>query len=476
MRVAALAGAVAASALLPGEPLGVGVVLVAGLVAAAVAAAIQRPTVDAVLFGAAAFALACLPAVRDAGWVIALDLTAAWLLASAAVSGPTIAAAPAPLVRLRGLPALAPAAPPGLAPGLRGAVLGGLLALPFGALFWSADAAFAQIFRVLPFPSLSGLTGRGLTFVLVLLGALGLGLAARRPLRLRPFRPRRRLGIWEWAIPLALLDALFLAFVAVQLTVLFGGRDHVLRTAGLTYAEYARQGFWQLLAAGALTLAVVGIAELVAGVSRPREALLVRVLLGILCALAIVVLISALHRLRLYEDAFGLTRLRLGAEAFALWLGGLFGLLIAAGVVARVLRQLPRAVLAGTGAALLAFSLANPDGLIAKRNVERWRETGRLDVAYLQTLSADAAPALAGLPAGLRSRALAPLAARLAGDQPWSSLNLSRHRARRTIAGVESLRPYRPHGPNPMPYGPGYYAVFFADPSGNPLEVYVRPG
>lgn len=30
-------------------------------------------------------------------------------------------------------------------------------------------------------------------------------------------------------------------------------------------------------------------------------------------------------------------------------------------------------------------------------------------------------------------------------------------------------------GPKPMPYGPGYYAVFFADPSGNRLEVYVRP-
>jgi catechol 2,3-dioxygenase-like lactoylglutathione lyase family enzyme len=30
-------------------------------------------------------------------------------------------------------------------------------------------------------------------------------------------------------------------------------------------------------------------------------------------------------------------------------------------------------------------------------------------------------------------------------------------------------------GPKPMPYAPGYYAVFFADPSGNRLEVYVRP-
>jgi catechol 2,3-dioxygenase-like lactoylglutathione lyase family enzyme len=30
-------------------------------------------------------------------------------------------------------------------------------------------------------------------------------------------------------------------------------------------------------------------------------------------------------------------------------------------------------------------------------------------------------------------------------------------------------------GPKSMPYGPGYYAAYFADPSGNRLEVYVRP-
>jgi catechol 2,3-dioxygenase-like lactoylglutathione lyase family enzyme len=29
-------------------------------------------------------------------------------------------------------------------------------------------------------------------------------------------------------------------------------------------------------------------------------------------------------------------------------------------------------------------------------------------------------------------------------------------------------------GPKRMPYGPDYYAVFFADPSGNRLEIYHR--
>jgi catechol 2,3-dioxygenase-like lactoylglutathione lyase family enzyme len=31
-------------------------------------------------------------------------------------------------------------------------------------------------------------------------------------------------------------------------------------------------------------------------------------------------------------------------------------------------------------------------------------------------------------------------------------------------------------GPKEMPYGPGYYAVFFDDPSGNRFEIYHRPG
>ena len=30
-------------------------------------------------------------------------------------------------------------------------------------------------------------------------------------------------------------------------------------------------------------------------------------------------------------------------------------------------------------------------------------------------------------------------------------------------------------GPKEMPYSPGYYAVFFADPTGNLLEIYHRP-
>jgi hypothetical protein len=307
--------------------------------------------------------------------------------------------------------------------------------IPFGALFWSADAAFAELGRGVPLPELGSVPGRAVAFCLVLAAAAGLVLAARRPLRPPTLPVRRGLTPWEWALPLALLAALFAAFVAVQIAVLFGGHEHVLRTAGLTYAEYARQGFWQLLAAAGLTLTVVGGAVIFAATPRRAHRLLLRVLLGILCALTIVVLVSALRRLWLYEEAYGLTRLRLLAEAIAVWLGAFFALLLAAGLLARLRRRLASVTLAGTAVALLAFSLLNPDGLIAERNVERWRDTGRLDLGYLRTLSADAAPGLASLPPSLRGVALEPQRTALAEDEPWGSFNFSRSRARDLLGG-----------------------------------------
>ena len=50
-----------------------------------------------------------------------------------------------------------------------------------------------------------------------------------------------RLGRTESAVPLIALVALFAAFVALQLTTLYGGNDYVLRPPALTYAEYARR-------------------------------------------------------------------------------------------------------------------------------------------------------------------------------------------------------------------------------------------
>jgi hypothetical protein len=456
MKWLALAAALCAAALIPSGPTGIGVVLVAVLIAGTAAAA-RRPSPRTLGLGGLAVSLASFAAVRDADWVVAVDLTAAWLTACVAIGGARFAALGVPIGRLSELPSVVPRGAGRLAPAFRGVFLGGFLVVPFAALFLAADAAFAELGGRIPLPSDESMPLRVTTFGIVLLAALGLALAARRPPERSEAAEHRLLAPIEWAIPLVSLVTLFTVFVAVQLAVLFGGHDHVLETTGLTYAEYAREGFWELLAAAALTLTVIAAAVRLARTSSRRHRILLNALLGALCALTLVVLASALHRLHLYEDAYGLTRLRLTAEAVTLWLGGAFVLVAVAGVVRGVRARLPDLAVAGTAAALIAFSLANPDGLIAKRNIEHWDETGRIDVWYLSELSADAVPELTRLPQPLRVRALLDLSDELAQDEPWSSANLGRARARDALRALpRSAAPgqSRPHLPRPKPRTP----------------------
>lgn len=104
---------------------------------------------------------------------------------------------------------------------------------------------------------------------------------------------------------------------------------------------------------------------------------------------------------------------------------------------------LPRAAVFFTAASLLVFTAADPDGLVASKNVERYEETGRIDLTYLSGLSADAVPSLVTLPAPLRRCVLLEpggLAEDLRRPEPWHAWNLSRSEARSVLARIRIPR------------------------------------
>ncbi|GAA4578998.1 hypothetical protein GCM10023176_55910 [Micromonospora coerulea] len=394
------------------------------------------------VWAVATVALVGVGTVRAAGWLFALCLLAALGTASLAVAGgrtplglltagvlPPIATLRALPWAARGLPRARPGGP-GVGRSLASIGITVALLLLFGLLFSSADAVFADLVaEALPEVSTPGVFGW--VFRVLLVGAVLLGgaylLAAPPDLDLR-VGPARAVRLLEWVLPLALLDALFAVFVLVQLAVLFGGSAHVLRTAGLTYAEYARGGFWQLLAVSALTLLVIAGAMRWAPRRTRADRLLIRLLVGGLTALSLVVVASALYRMRVYTDAYGATRLRLVVATAELCLGLLFVLVGVATVRLRSGR-LPRLALGAVVVALLGLALVNPDRLIADWNVDRWQRIDRLDVDYLSGLSADAVPALDRLPEPLRSCALREIAAQLPEDG-WRAANVGRTQAR----------------------------------------------
>jgi hypothetical protein len=212
--------------------------------------------------------------------------------------------------------------------------------------------------------------------------------------------PGRRgtLGLLEVGIVLAVVDLLFLAFVAVQFRYLFGGDEQVQAIAGMSYAEYARRGFFELVTVAALSLPLLLLADWSLDQRDPARGRAFRCLALLMLVLLDVMLASALYRMRLYTVQFGLTELRFYTSAFMGWLVLVFGWFAATVLRGRRERFGTGALLAGW-LVLAALNLANPDGIIVGVNLDRAEQGRPFDVAYAETLSADAVPALhRGLP------------------------------------------------------------------------------
>ena len=310
---------------------------------------------------------------------------------------------------------------------LRSAGLTLVVVVVFGALYASADAVFAAY---LPRLDLGRLPANLVVGAVVGLAALAAAhLAVAPPAWPGPVAAARA-RLADWIAPVVALDLVVVAFLAVQVGGLVSGHAHVLATAGLTYAQYARAGFGQLVAATALTLVVVAVAARHA----PRKTVLERrstaAALGVLCVGTLGVVASALRRMTLYVDAFGLTRLRLLVLVAEVVLGVLLVLVLLAGVRWRA-GWLPRAAVHAVVAGVVALVLANPDALIVRFDAAA---DAPLDVGYLSGLSADAVPAAAAVDEPLRSCLLQLAASDPPADEGWVSWNAGRAAASRVLA------------------------------------------
>lgn len=348
-----------------------------------------------VAFGVLALALSGWPASLREGRLMEYFLGAASLGLSAAVGAPLLALSDGALAEQRDRPR-------------RGAVMavgrGLLIALPlvvvFGALLSAADARFEQLVNSLIAIDVVKAMQHVIFAAFVAWVAAGYfraAVVADGPLGVEgPVRgmPRLRLGIVEIAVPLALLDALFLTFVVLQLPYLFGGAAHVQSAPGLTVAEYARRGFFELLTVALLVLPLLLGGAAILREERPRDARTFRLLGGTMLALVAVMMLSALQRMRLYAASFGLTEDRIYATAIMGWLALVFILFAATVLRGRRSGFVLGAIVCGW-LTVAVLDLVNPQAFVVRTNVERAVNGAQLDDRYVASLGADAAPALA---------------------------------------------------------------------------------
>jgi hypothetical protein len=445
---AAAGAGIAAAAVLPVDGPGIGWVLTGIVGVVGVVAATGRRSPQLIAWATAAVLLLGVSTFLTADWLFTLCLMAASAAGSLAVTdgrtlrGVVLGTIAVPLAALRSVPWVARgvrAARTGRRDRklVRTALVSAGLLLVFVPLLAGADAAFADLLgNVVPDLAEAPVFRWGFSFVLVGLGTAGAcyALAAPPPVDGEP-RERRTVSRREWAVPIGLLVAVFAVFVGVQLASLFGGDDYVQRTAGLTYADYARGGFWQLLAVTVLTLVVIAVTTRFAGTGTASDRLWLRSLLGGLAGLTLVIVASALSRMWAYQQAYGFTTLRLLVFSCEVWLAVVYLLVIAAGVRLEA-GWLPRSVVATGIAALLVLAALNPDRFTAEHNVERWQATGKIDLPYLATLSVDALPAFDALPEDVRRCLLVRMKSQLTDTEGWHSWNLSREQARPVLDQV----------------------------------------
>lgn len=190
---------------------------------------------------------------------------------------------------------------------------------------------------------------------------------------------------------LVCINLVYVLFAAVQFSYLFGAAEGLL-PAGTAYAEYARQGFAELVMVAILNigLLLLGLHYISPG-GKGMDALR-RILLTLLMLSSLVMLVSAYSRLSLYEDAYGYTQLRLLVHGFMIMLGVWMAVALARIWYGRF--SLAKIYIAIGVASYVVMNYVNLDARIADNNIARYEESGKIDFSYLEMLSPDAAPSL----------------------------------------------------------------------------------
>jgi hypothetical protein len=277
---------------------------------------------------------------------------------------------------------------------LRRIVLGGLIAFPFllvfGSLFVSADAVFGDVLRqVVSLDLPEGFLAGTVLAAVLSWASLGLlrSIVTASTVR-RGTASQLRLGTTEASTAMWLINGLFSLFVGFQIFEVIAS----YQSERISYAQQARNGFFQLVTVAALVVATVLLLDWAADrAHQHRLHSQQRILVGLTGA----VLVSAVVRMALYVHAYGLTRLRVFTTVFMLWIAFVLAWTVRTVLSGR--RHLfARTAIAGLFMAVLALNLINPDGLIASYNLEHQPSAAtEIDRAYLyRSLSADAVPVL----------------------------------------------------------------------------------
>lgn len=248
--------------------------------------------------------------------------------------------------------------------------------------------------------------------------------------------------IWDPIIVLTVLvsvNLIYVVFTVIQFGYLFGSIGSLL-PEGVTYAEYARKGFFELVLVTLINVSILTSIINLTKTENPIISNVIKIMNSCLVACTMVMLLSAHFRMSLYEQEYGFTYLRVFTHAFMLYI---FALLVV--TLIKVWREnfyLLKSYIVISVIAYLALNYFNVDAFIAKNNIRRYELNSNetIDTYYLRYLSNDAVPYIVKLlesedeqvvyniKVGLKYRK-----SMLTSESYWQTFNLSDYRAKKIL-------------------------------------------
>ena len=328
---------------------------------------------------------------------------------------------------------------------LRGVVIAVPVLILFVILFASADLIFRQyVTDIFSFEVNAELVWRTFWILAVAVGFFGLcELVARKPEAAEAGEAKESRGrnaLTEVTVLFGSLNVLFFSFIIIQLAYLFGGAQNVVG-GDFTYAEYARKGFFELIAVAGLSFLLIFGTERLLLREGQRHDMRFKLLSGALVVQVLIVLISAFKRLQLYENAYGYTSLRLYSHIFIVWLAVVFMALLYKIFADKRESVLALYMFASVMALFVVLNMINVDGMVARKNIARYNATQKLDLRYMSDLSDDANKELVSLLDSKDERVRQYVARELSArrqnlldyDGAWQSTNVTRKSALKSL-------------------------------------------
>jgi hypothetical protein len=236
---------------------------------------------------------------------------------------------------------------------------------------------------------------------------------------------------------LVLINAVYILFTVVQFKYFFSGSLQ----GDFTYAEYARKGFFELLFVTMINLSIIIFILSLGERAASNIKRFTQIMLTILVLLSAVILSSAFMRLSMYEDAYGFTFIRVMAHSFMIFLVVIFTYTLVKIWIEKL--SLFHFYFISSLLYYTAMNMIDIEEIIVTQNIERYEQSGIIDIHYLDSLTYTGILGLIDLYEknknipGLKEILQQRKSEVYQESKPWQSYNLKKERAKKELKNLQ---------------------------------------